>query len=106
MDVNCKALQLNFGIGVRLGTCTTADGRRYLDVGGSIGPSIGAHVVEGHETRDALEPEARAFASAGRSVSVSTASNATSHGVGLGATVGARGLIPFGRTGVSTRPTR
>jgi hypothetical protein len=110
MEVNCNSLQVNLGlIGARLGTCTGADGRSYLDLGGAVGPGLGVAVIQGRETRSGLiQGEARAAAGVGDMVEASTSSPTPSRGIGASATVGGRGLLPVPHfiSGIFTRSSR
>lgn len=107
-SVKCEGIQLGLGVDVRVGTCKDEAGNKYLDLGAGIGPNGGVYYFK-NETpveRDSIDVEARAYAALGIAGAASTLKSERGYGLGLGATVGVRGLIPLSSSGVSTRPSK
>lgn len=104
-SVRCEGVQIGLGIDVRFGTCRDEQGNTFLDVGAGIGPNGGLYYFR-NETpvqRDGFNVEGRLYGGLGVAGSASTLRGERGYGLGLGATVGVRALIPTGNSGVNTR---
>ncbi|HSI04102.1 MAG: hypothetical protein ACAI38_03015 [Myxococcota bacterium] len=104
-SVRCEGVQIGLGIDVRVGKCKDEAGNTYLDVGAGIGPNGGLYYFRNDTpvSRDSVDVEGRLYGGLGIAGSASTLRGERGYGLGLGATLGVRGLIPLGNSGVNTR---
>lgn len=105
-SVRCEGLQVGAGFNVRLGACADDQGDLYVDIGVSVGKGAGLFVFKDVQAaqRSSIDPEVRLQGGLGLAGSVSNLGLESGFGVGLGATIGLRGLVPVPRAGVNTRP--
>lgn len=94
--MDCKSIQVDAVIvSGRIGKCTDDDGNSYVDIGGSVGPGLGAYYFAGREEdRMGWDVEARVNLALIGGGQASTISSHFGWGVGAGAGVGIRGLVP------------